>query len=145
MTPSRIRRLFGRLVLVNGTLLLGAVLYRLLCHCTEGSAVLSCRVVEQLGIYCPGCGGSRAVAALLRMDIVGCFFYSPFVLTAAALLLYADIVTVVALLRRSERPLRLLSPNLLILLPVVLIVTCLLRNILLLGAGLDLLGDIIPR
>lgn len=144
MTPSRIRRLLCRLALVNGVLLLGALLYRALCRLTEGSAVLSCRVAELLGIYCPGCGGSRAVAALLRLDIVGCFFYSPFVLVAVALLLYADVVTVLALLRRSEQTLRLLHPNLLLLLPAVLLLTCLIRNILL-GAGIDLLGDILPR
>ncbi len=31
------------------------------------------------GLYCPGCGGTRSVEALLRGDFLSCFFYHPFV------------------------------------------------------------------
>lgn len=31
------------------------------------------------GIYCPGCGGTRAVKALLEGRFFSCFFYHPFV------------------------------------------------------------------
>lgn len=37
------------------------------------------------GFYCPGCGGTRAVAALLRGEILRSFLYHPIVAYSAAL------------------------------------------------------------
>lgn len=37
------------------------------------------------GLYCPGCGGTRAVKALLEGRLAACFLYHPFVLYCAAL------------------------------------------------------------
>ena len=42
--------------------------------------VLPCMLNSLLGIYCPGCGGTRAVAALLRGDVLTSFICHPFVL-----------------------------------------------------------------
>lgn len=41
--------------------------------------VYPCLFYEISGIYCPGCGGTRSVKALLEGHIVECFFYHPFV------------------------------------------------------------------
>lgn len=35
------------------------------------------------GLYCPGCGGTRAVRALLEGHPIACFFHHPFVLYCA--------------------------------------------------------------
>lgn len=37
------------------------------------------------GLYCPGCGGTRSVMALLRGDLLSCFLYHPFVFYCFAL------------------------------------------------------------
>lgn len=37
------------------------------------------------GLCCPGCGGTRAIKALLAGRLVTCFFYHPFVLYCAIL------------------------------------------------------------
>lgn len=37
------------------------------------------------GLYCPGCGGTRAVQALLEGHFLACFFYHPFVLYCAVM------------------------------------------------------------
>ena len=50
--------------------------------------ILRCRPVfftNWTGYYCPGCGGTRAVKALLRGDVIGSFFYHPVVLYGAVL------------------------------------------------------------
>lgn len=44
---------------------------------------LPCLFREMTGLYCPGCGGTRAVKALLRGDIVTSFLYHPLVLYCA--------------------------------------------------------------
>lgn len=41
--------------------------------------LLPCLVNSTLGLYCPGCGGTRAVAALLHGDLVTSFICHPLV------------------------------------------------------------------
>ena len=38
-----------------------------------------CLFHELSGLYCPGCGGTRAVKALLEGHFISCFLYHPFV------------------------------------------------------------------
>ncbi len=46
--------------------------------------LLPCLVNSTLGIYCPGCGGTRAVWALFHGKIVRSFFFHPLVIYTAA-------------------------------------------------------------
>ncbi len=48
-------------------------------------ALPPCVFHKWTGYYCPGCGGTRAVKALLRGDVIGSFFYHPVVLYGAVL------------------------------------------------------------
>ena len=45
---------------------------------------LPCMFREITGLYCPGCGGTRAVKALLKARPLVSFFYHPFVIYTAA-------------------------------------------------------------
>lgn len=38
-----------------------------------------CEFLKRTGLYCPGCGGTRAVKCLLRGDLVRSFLFHPFV------------------------------------------------------------------
>lgn len=38
-----------------------------------------CDFFSKTGLYCPGCGGTRAVKSLLRGDFIRSFLYHPFV------------------------------------------------------------------
>lgn len=44
-----------------------------------------CLFHQVSGLYCPGCGGTRAVHALLEGDLIASFLYHPFVPYAAIL------------------------------------------------------------
>lgn len=38
-----------------------------------------CWFREKLGIYCPGCGGTRMVGAIFKLDFYQAFRYNPFI------------------------------------------------------------------
>ena len=38
-----------------------------------------CAFFTRTGLYCPGCGGTRALKSLLRGDFIKAFMYHPFV------------------------------------------------------------------
>lgn len=44
-----------------------------------------CVVYKALGVYCPGCGGTRAVVALLQGNLLKSAWYHPFVLYTAVM------------------------------------------------------------
>lgn len=47
-----------------------------------------CIIRRFYGIYCPGCGGTRAVRAFLQGQFVDSFLYHPIVLYVAVIFLY---------------------------------------------------------
>lgn len=48
--------------------------------------LLDCALYNRLEIYCPGCGGTRALLSLLRLDFLKSFlYYPPLILTVAVL------------------------------------------------------------
>ncbi|MEE1250098.1 MAG: DUF2752 domain-containing protein [Lachnospiraceae bacterium] len=52
---------------------------------TIGAYLPPCVFHAMTGLYCPGCGGTRAVYALLRGEVGMSLFYYPFVFYAAVL------------------------------------------------------------
>lgn len=77
---------------IAGICLLAAIpiallLYRLLCIYLPLFG-LPCILHTFTGYYCPGCGGTRAVYALLHMQLVKSFFYHPLVPYGAAVYLW---------------------------------------------------------
>jgi len=49
------------------------------CNIPWLSKMGECRFKQVTGLYCPGCGGTRAVRALLSGHMIGSFIYHPFV------------------------------------------------------------------
>ncbi len=72
-------------------LLLMGILYLAVSRMTGigiGDVLLPCLFHAVTGLYCPGCGGTRAAALLLQGNLPGSLYYHPLVLYGAALYLW---------------------------------------------------------
>lgn len=95
-----------RRYLVTHVLLLAVALsfagYALLMRRLFPAGYFDCVMGDLLHLYCPFCGGTRALLALLAGDLKGAFTYHALLLPLGALLLVADGITFFRLCRGVE-------------------------------------------
>ena len=144
--PRPRARAARRLVWINGTLLVAAAAFALLYRWASehAPALFACAVRRRLGLYCPACGGSRAVMCLWRLDILGALrFYPPLVL-CALLVAALDVRLLLNLLLRTDRFTRTYRARVFLAVPALILLTWLIRTVCLVGFGIDLVGDFLP-
>lgn len=91
-----------------------------------------CPLHKLTGFYCPGCGGTRAVAALLRGKFVTSLIYHPFVLYAVLIGGWFMITQTVERLSRGRIAIAMKYRDWYLWVALVLVViNCLVKNILL--------------
>ena len=61
-----------------------------------------CMLHQLTGLYCPGCGGTRAVMALIKGRCLSSFFYHPVVLYSFLLAAYFMITNSIQLVLRNK-------------------------------------------
>ena len=124
--------------------LLLAALYALAYFICEraGLDFFHCRIASTIGIYCPGCGGSRAVAALFCLRPLSAFLLYPPVPIALICLAVADVKMALLLLGRGCMPSRRFGIAVLIICIGSVMAQCAIKNVLLLY-GIDVLGDVL--
>ena len=102
---------------------------------------IKCFLHDRLFLYCPLCGGTRAIEALLRLDFVGAFTANPLVVVFLFLALILDAVILIRLLG-GKKPL-LPFPHLWWTVPLaVMIVYAVVRNWLMIAYHYDPIGDL---
>lgn len=118
-------RLLGVLALLMP---LGAALAVRLVH---GDVLIfpPCFIRTHTGLHCPGCGGTRMVAALLEGDLLAALYYNPLLVLGGAALLGGILWFILRTFRRGWRPLRL-STNTAwwLLVPAAILVFTIVRN-----------------
>ena len=62
-----------------------AVLFCIWKYAMGAPAISGCWIWEHWRVYCPGCGGTRAVMALFRGQLLRSFYYHPAVPVTAVL------------------------------------------------------------
>ncbi len=102
-----------------------------------------CLMLRWLFLYCPLCGGTRAVMALLRLDVVSAFCYNAFVTVMAFVILTLDVVAWVRYFQKKDVLLRLPKWSW-ITASAILLAYWILRNYLVIVHGIDPTGDLAP-
>lgn len=135
-------RIGARFVLLHLAVLGAAGIY-LWCF-SNGRIPDACLCKRFLHLYCPGCGGTRAATALLHGQVGQSLLYNPTVLALAGTVLYYDAYAVYAFVKGDARLFRRAKGWVLIALAGVVILQWVARNILLVAAGWDPIGDLLP-
>ncbi len=90
------------------------------------------------GIYCPGCGGTRAIGALLKGEILTSFWYHPVVVYSIILYVIFMVSQLLALISRGRiRGIRFHSWYLYVAL-IIVVVNCLAKNYLRIRHGITI-------
>ena len=105
----------------------------------ERGAVGRCHFFTTFGLYCPGCGGSRSLNALLNFHPLRSFIYYPPILICALLLLFTDVYFIYSAARKKEFK---FNRKFLFIIPLSILISFVVRYILLLF-GIDPLGNIL--
>lgn len=131
-------------ILINFAVLAAVIfiaIYKKFSADTGADPLGMCVMHDVFHLYCPGCGGTRAVMLLARLDIVGALMSNPVVPYFAGLYLYLTIRAVPAIIRDADKiiywntALTWVSAGL----PIAVFV---IRNILLVFWGVDTIGDL---
>lgn len=75
-----IEQLFYKLGKIFFVIITGFVILMWITDFEIISWLPECEFFAVTGLYCPGCGGTRAVKSLLRGDLIRSFLYHPFVM-----------------------------------------------------------------
>ena len=105
---------------------------------------MPCLFQELTGLYCPGCGGTRAAKAMLKGDMISSFLYHPLVLYCV---LVAVIFAVSFLIyRKTKNPkFRLHFDNKYAYIGIgIIVINFVVKNYLLVFEGIDLLSALPP-
>lgn len=134
------RRIF---LICHGVLLLGVILFPLYRYLTDllPRFLTGCVIHDRLFLYCPVCGGTRAVEALLRLDLFSAFRLNAFVTVCALTALVLDGMAWARFVQKKS-PLFRISPWFWVVMAVALVLYTVLRNLLMIVWGIDPTGDL---
>ena len=125
-----------RIIIINivvAVLVAGFVVVTLLLKDREE---MQCAFYSLIGLYCPGCGGTRAVYSLLRLRIFDAIKYNITVPFGAFVYIYYNVRAFIAGLKNDTEYFKNQKYPLCIVLVAVLLLNFILKNVLLLFFGI---------
>lgn len=130
-------------IALHGAAVIGVLLLPLYMKLATwlGSIFGGC-IMHRFFIYCPLCGGTRAVAALARLDLLAALQYNAFVVLLCVVILALDVWAWVRYAKKKE-PLIILPKWAWITFCAVFLAYFILRNCLMIFWGIDPTGDLV--
>jgi hypothetical protein len=110
---------------------------------SEDGRFSACLMHDLWHLYCPGCGGTRAIIAIFRGQILHSLLCNPLSAYILAGFVAADVRALVAIVRDEDRVLKFQAWYFWGMLALALLVFVV-RNLLLVCFGIDYLGDLLP-
>ena len=133
------------LIILNSSLILFGVIYTLIFTFKKELIMDgACSFQERFRLYCPGCGGSRSLACFMRLDLINSFIYYPPITVSAIVLIDYDRRLLTSVIKGKDSYISNFKYYTFLLIPISIILTFIIRNILLLFFGIDTVGDFIP-
>lgn len=83
------------------TIILLLILYLIYIMIGKPS-IFNCKIYDTWGIYCPGCGCTRALICLFQGDVIGSFLYNPAVLYAVIVTSFYIVSRTIGKIARKE-------------------------------------------
>lgn len=102
-----------------------------------------CGLVTIFHIYCPGCGGTRALFAMLHGHFMESLYYNPAVVLGALLVIYYEVAVIVTLVKNNGKIYYYRKATLVYIYLVIVFGYAIIRDVLLLWKGIDMLGNIL--
>lgn len=144
MSKERKKILF-LIILTDALALLTAILFALFFSPTKaatGESLAKCRFQELFSLYCPGCGGTRAVGHLFLFDFISSFKCYPPLYVGIGLLIWINALFIYSFKNGSLEYIKKRRYFEFLLIPASILLLFFVRNALLL-LGIDTLGDIL--
>ena len=101
----------------------------------------TCLFSRHFHLYCPGCGGTRSIARLLKFDLIGSITANPIPAYSIAICLHVWIALFHNVVTKNKKNWRIIYNWEIIGILVVIAGNFILRNLLLVLFKIDLLGD----
>ena len=141
--PSTYRkRMLVIFITANLILLTVSAVYAHIVAAADGKDIVGCAMKKIFFIYCPGCGGSRSLVHLFRLDFISAFITYPPMAVLLFFLLDIDIRGALSIIKDEPKYLRGFKLNSLLVIPAVLLLHFFVRNLLLIKFGIDPIGDL---
>ena len=87
----------GYWLLINAIVLVSVICFFLGVGLLRSLGLTGCSFYENMHLYCPGCGGTRALESLLHFDIISSLKYNAILLPGIILFVYYDLRSLLAL------------------------------------------------
>ena len=97
-----------------------------------------CAFQNLFGIFCPGCGGSRSLNALLNFKPLKSLFYYPAIPYTSLLILIIDVRLLISLIKKTDGRVGI-GYKPFVVIPILIMANFLVKNLFLLGFDIDLL------